>query len=365
MSDATKMDYLIGRDVRELPTPALIVDDDALEANLAEMAGFFADRPCKLRPHFKSHKCVTLARRQLAAGSAVGITCAKLAEAEALVAGGVGDVLIANQVVGPAKAARLSALNRAALVRCAVDDPGNVEELSQAARAAGVTVGVLVEVDIGMGRCGVAPGEPAIDLARRVAAADGLRFDGFQGYEGHVITLPDPAERAARVTEALAPLIETRRALEAAGVGVSIVSAGGTGTYDITCEIDGVDEIQAGSYALMDGHYRTVRPEFKIARVVLATIISARPGRAIADVGVKGLGCEFGPPTVAGNDAAKVAYCAEEHTAIDGLDVRVGEKIRLTPSHGCTTNNLYRRMWIARNDRIEACWPIEAAGALE
>jgi len=362
MTDAEKW---IGRDVNELPTPALLVDADALEANLSEMAGFFADRRCKLRPHFKSHKCVTLARRQLAAGGAVGITCAKLAEAEALVAGGVSDVLIANQVVGPAKAARLAALNRQALVRCAVDDPGNVEDLARAARAAGVILGVLVEVDIGMRRCGVPPGEPAMDLARKVAAAAGLRFDGFQGYEGHVITLPDPAERAARVAEAFAPLIKTRRALESAGMPVAIVSGGGTGTYDITCEIDGVDEIQAGSYALMDGYYRTIRPEFQVARVVLATIISARPHRAIVDVGVKGLGCEFGPPTVAGNDAAKVRSGAEEHTAIDGVDARVGEKVRLIPSHGCTTNNLYRRMWIARDDRIEACWPIEAAGAME
>jgi len=356
---------LIGRNVEELATPALIVDAEALEANLSEMAGFFADRACKLRPHFKSHKCASLARRQLAAGGAVGITCAKLSEAEILVASGVSDVLIANQVVGAAKADRVAALNREAVVRCAIDDPGNIEQLARAARAAEVTIGVLVEVDIGMGRCGVAPGEPAMDLARRAAAAEGLRFDGFQGYEGHVITLPDPAERAARVAEAFAPLIQTRRELESAGVPVAIVSGGGTGTYDITCEIDGVDEIQAGSYALMDAYYRKVRPEFQIARVVLATIISARGGRAIADVGVKGLGCEFGPPTVAGKAAAKVARCAEEHTMIDGVEARVGEKVRLIPSHGCTTNNLYRRMWIARDDRIEACWPIEAAGALE
>ncbi|MHC4718138.1 MAG: DSD1 family PLP-dependent enzyme [Planctomycetota bacterium] len=362
---APEAENRIGRDATDLPTPALVADADALEANLAQMAGFFADRPCKLRPHFKSHKCVTLARRQLGAGSAVGITCAKLAEAEALVAGDVDDVLIANQVVGPDKAARLADLNRAALVRSAVDDAGNVDELSRAARAAGVTIGVLVEVDIGMGRCGVAPGEPAIELARQVAASDGLRFDGLQGYEGHVITLPDPAERAARVAESFAGLIRTRRTLEAAGVDVAIVSGGGTGTYDITCEIDGVDEIQAGSYALMDHHYTKVRPEFRVARAVLATIVSARPGRAVADVGVKGLGCEFGPPVVDGHDDAEVAYCAEEHTVIDGLDAKVGEKVRLIPSHGCTTSNLHRRMWICRKNIIEACWPIEAAGALE
>ena len=338
---------------------------EAVDANLSRLAGYFAGRRAKLRPHFKSHKCVKLARRQLAAGSAVGITCAKLAEAEALVAGGVRDVLIANQVVGPAKAARLAALNREAVVRCAVDDAGNMAALSAAAVAAGVTVGVLVEVDVGMGRCGVAPGEPAIALARRVADAAGLRFDGLQGYVGHVITLPDVDERRKRVAKSLRPLIDTRRALEAAGLAVAIVSSGGTGTYDITGNIDGVDEVQAGSYALMDRYYKAVRPEFEVARVVLATIVSARPGRAVADVGVKGLGCEFGPPVVDGAPAAKVAYVAEEHTAIDALNAKVGETVRLVPSHGCTTNNLHRRMWIARGGVIEDCWPIEAAGAME
>ncbi len=356
---------LIGREIAAIPTPALVADADAMEANLSLMAARFADLPARLRPHFKSHKCVTLAKRQLAAGSAVGITCAKLAEAEALVAGGVTDVLIANQVVGVAKAARLAGLNRAATVRCAVDDAGNVAELSAAAEALGVTIGVLVEVDIGMGRCGVPAGEPAEALARQVAAAGGVRFDGLQGYEGHVITLPDADERRRRVAESFRPLIQTRRALEAGGLAVAIVSSGGTGTCDMTAEIDGVDEVQAGTYALMDHYYKGVRPEFEIARVVLATVISARPGRAVADVGVKGLGCEFGPPIVEGRPEATVAYVAEEHTAIDGLSASVGEKLRLVPSHGCTTNNLHRRMWIARGGAIEDCWPIEGAGALE
>ncbi|MCD6364690.1 MAG: DSD1 family PLP-dependent enzyme, partial [Planctomycetes bacterium] len=172
-------------------------------------------------------------------------------------------------------------------------------------------------------------------------------------------------ERRRLTRESLAPLVETRRGIEESGIEVAVVSSGGTGTYDITGDIDGIDEVQAGSYALMDHYYRTVRGEFKIARVVLATIISARPGRSVADVGVKGLGCEFGPPLGEGCDEAKVAYTAEEHTAIDNLDAEVGTKVRLIPSHGCTTNNLYRRMWIVRNGIIEDCWPIEGSGALE
>lgn len=365
MTSDERSQRLIGGEVSALPTPVQVADAEAVEANLARMAAYFAGRTCRLRPHFKSHKCVTLALRQLQAGSAVGITCAKLSEAELLVAGGVDDVLIANQVVGAGKADRLAALNRRATVRCAVDDAGNAADLGAAARRVGATIGVLVEVDIGMGRCGVPPGAEAAALARAVAATEGLRLDGLQGYEGHVVMLPDPAERRAKVIEALAPLVRTRRALEAVGLAVGIVSSGGTGTYDITGEMDGIDEIQAGSYALMDHGYRAIRPEFRVARVVLSTVISARPGRAVVDVGVKGLGCEFGPPVVEGHEAARVAYTAEEHTVIDGLEARVGQRIRLIPSHGCTTSNLYRELWIARRGVVEACWPVEAAGALQ
>ena len=349
----------------EIPTPALVVNVEALERNLARMAEYFAGRPCSIRPHFKSHKCVEIARRQLAAGSCTGITCAKLSEAEQLVAGGIDDVLIANQVVGRGKADRLAELNRCAVVRCAVDCAGNVDELAAAARAAGVTIPVLVEVDIGMKRCGVQGGEPAIELARRVMAGGSLRFDGLQGYEGHVVTLPKYERRKEKAMAALAPLVATRRAMEALSMPVVIVSSGGTGTYDITGNVEGIDEVQCGSYALMDGAYAKVRPEFEIARRVLATVISATDSYAVVDVGVKGLGCEFGTPRVAGHPEARARYTAEEHVPFDGLKARVGEQVQLVPSHGCTTQNLYREMWVTRGDVIEDVWQIEAAGCLE
>ena len=387
-------DSLIGKPVNELPTPAMCVDLDDLDFNLRLMAGYFHDRPCKLRPHWKSNKCVQIAHRQMGAGSAVGITAAKLAEAEALVAGGVLDVLIANQVIGAAKAARLAALNRvpAATVRVAVDDPGNVAEIAAAAREAGVTVGVLVEVDIGMSRCGVAPGQPTVELAKIVRATRGVRFDGLQGYEGHLVLLKDPEEKRTKTVEAMGVLVSTRRAVEAAGLRVRIVSGGGTGTYDITGNIGGIDEIQAGSYALMDACYKKIRPEFRNAMFVLSTIVSARAVRThkgdsplvIADVGVKGIGCEFGPPAVAGvvprgskegdsplfqtaekGDSPQATRCAEEHTFIENLAAKVGDKVRLIPSHGCTTSNLHRRLWAIRDGAVEACWPIEGSGCLE
>ena len=354
-----------GQSIDALDTPALVVDLDVLESNLNLMADYFADRPCKLRPHFKSHKCVELARRQLAAGSACGITCAKLSEAEKLVAGGVDDILIANQVVGPRKAARLAELNRGATVRCAVDSVEAIDQLDHAAEQYGLSVGVLVEVDIGMGRCGVPPGDPALTLATNVARRRNLRFDGLQGYEGHLVGVADETDRRARTMEAMKTLVDTRRLLERSGLEVQIVSGGSTSTYDITGNIEGVDEMQCGSYALMDWKYRNLRPEFHISRWVLATVISAQKDSAVVDVGLKGIGCDFGMPLIEGHPEAKPRGTAEEHVPFDHFSARVGDLVRLIPSHGCTTNGLHRRMWILRDGRIADFWEIEAAGCHE
>jgi len=361
----TMIDDFLGKPVDSLPTPALVVDADALEHNLKLLAAYFAQRPARLRPHFKSHKCVTLAKRQLAVGSAVGITCAKLTEAEVLVAGGIGDVLIANEVVGPQKAQRLAALNRAATVRAAVDCPANAAELGAAATSAGVEVGVLVEVDVGMRRCGVSPGEPALALARRIRETPGLRFDGLQAYEGHLVTHPDAEERRAKVTEAMDAVRATRELLNGAGLPCGIVSGGGTGTYDITGNLPYFNEIQAGSYALMDCAYKKASPVFQNALSILATIVSAKKDFAVADVGLKGMGNEFGLPVVVGAPEAKARSIAEEHLPIDNFAASVGQKIRIIPSHGCTTCNLHRRMWVVRRNLIEAAWPIEGSGCLE
>ena len=359
------LERYLGKSADAVPTPALMVDADGLEANLRRLADYFADRPAKLRPHFKSHKCVTLARRQLDAGSAVGITCAKLSEAEALVAGGVADVLIANQVVTPAKARRLAALNRLATVRAAVDSPANVAELGAAARELGVEIGVLIEVDLGMLRCGVLPGAPTLELARLVSQTPGLRCDGLQGYEGHLVTLPDLDERRRRTVEAMTELVRCRELLESHGLACRIVSGGGTGTYDITGNVAGVNEIQAGTYALMDASYHRIRPEFVCCRWVAVTVISAAAGRAVADVGTKGMGCDFGTPRVLEFPAAEIPYVAEEHTPLRNVTAAVGQRLRFIPSHGCTTNNLHRRLWIVRAGLIEDVWPIEGSGCLE
>ena len=354
----------IGQPVEALPTPCIVADLDTLEKNLARMDKFFDGKQCRLRPHFKSHKCVTLANRQLSLINTVGITCAKLSEAEQLVAGGVNDVLIANQVIGADKARRLAALNRRATVRVAVDSRLGVEQLGTAGQEIGVDIGVLVEVDIGMNRGGVQPGPPTLQLVEIVARTPGVRFVGLQSYEGHLVTLRDYDERKRLVTEAMQPLLETRRQLGQMGFSL-FISSGGTGTYDITGHIDGIDELQCGSYALMDAAYKKIRPEFEYARFVLATIISVRGDTVTADVGLKGMGAEYAMPEVVGYPDAEVLYVAEEHTVIKNLPVNVGDKIRLIPPHGCTTNNLYSEMWISQDDHIIDVWPIEGRGCLE
>ena len=265
----------------EIDTPALLLDADALQANLQTMASFFASRHCKLRPHFKSHKCTTIARMQMNAG-AVGITCAKLGEAEVVADAGIHNILIANEIVGPLKIRRLTELCRRAAPIVAVDSADNVRMLSEGALSAGVSLGVLVDVDVGMGRCGVASGQPALELARQVVSSAGLRFEGLQGYEGHCVDLRDEKERVEQTRQSLRLLVETRRLIERNGFPVRIVSGGGTGTYAITGDYDGVDEVQAGSYAAMDWWYGDIRPEFRQAMSILATVIS-RPNPNAGD----------------------------------------------------------------------------------
>ncbi len=356
---------LVGQPVDALVTPALIVDTDALEHNLKLLADYFKDRHAKLRPHFKSHKCVTLAHRQLAAGSATGICAAKISEAEVLVAAGIADVLVANQVVGMPKARRLVALAKKATVRAVVDSPENVEELGAAAAEAGIVLGCLVEVDVGMKRCGVPPGEPTVALARKVHETDSLRLDGLHGFEGHIVLNDDRDLRTREAARSMELLVGMRRALERAGLPCPLVSAGGSGTYDVTGNVEGIDEVQAGSYALMDACYRKVRPELRQALFVLSTVISVRENLLVGDVGLKGMGNDFGFPLVADHPEAEVMYVAEEHVPIRGMSGKVGDRIRLIPTHGCTTCNLHRRMWIVRENQIEDVWPIEGSGCLE
>lgn len=353
--------------VSGLDTPALLVDLDALEYNLALMADFFAARPANLRPHTKTHKCPEIARRQLAAGTR-GVTCAKVGEAEALVDAGIDDILIANEVVGPLKIARLMELARRARLTVAVDDAANVAELGEAASGSGAALRVLVEVNIGMGRCGVAPGEPALALAREVARRRGLEFAGLMGYEGHLVNILDAAERRTKVEAALASLLETKSLLESTGLPVAVVSGGGTGTYDVTGSYPGVTEVQAGSYVFMDTHYGPVRPEFRPSLSLLSTVISrVREDVLIVDAGRKELSSDMGLPAVEGIPGAELVGLSEEHGRITLADpgavhLRPGDKVTIRPSHCCTTINLHDELYAVRGGIVEDVWPIAGRG---
>jgi D-serine deaminase-like pyridoxal phosphate-dependent protein len=353
--------------MEELDTPALVIDLPAMERNIRRMSSFFAGKRAQLRPHAKTHKCAIIAQKQLDAGNAVGITCAKLGEAEVLVAGGIRDILIANQIIGKHKIARLAALARHADIMVAVDDPANATDLGAAAVAAGVELRVLVEVNIGMNRCGVAPGEPALALARYVAGTKGLRFMGLQGYEGHLVMLPNYEERKEKALAAMQTLVDTRRFIEASGLPVYIVSGGGTGTFNISSTVPGVDEIQAGSYVFSDTKYRSVGVDFECALTVLASVISRpTPTVAITDAGHKVATSEFGMPEIKDIPGATLAKLSEEHGKIEfaeaNRDLKVGDKVQYIVSHGCTTINLHDRYFGVRDGRLEVVWDIAGRG---
>jgi len=347
----------------EIDTPALILDLDRVEENIRAMAAFFANRPQKLRPHFKTPKTPEVARRQLQAG-AIGITVSKVGEAEVLARAGLGPVLLANQIAGPQKIDRLFGLLAQIEVIAAVESEFNVRELEQGAARAGRGVGVVIEVDTGMHRCGTASPEETVELARQIARGP-LRYRGVMGYEGHAVLVPGREQREPLAREALSILSRHAEALRAHGFAPEIVSAGGTGTFDIAGSWPGVTEVQAGSYVFMDGTYRIVRPDLGLpALTLLTTVIARRGDHAIADAGMKSLTMEFGFPE--GKDLpVKVSMLSEEHAhiAVGGSEVAPGMKIELVPSHNDTTINLHSEYYVVRGDEVVAVWPIEAARA--
>lgn len=357
------MSTLLGQPLHLLDTPQLLIDLDLVDANLKRMFDTFRNRPVAVRVHFKSLKCAGLAR-YIAAAGADGFLCAKLNEAEILADAGLSDIFIANQIVGPIKLRRLADLARRAQVRVCVDDAQNVEDMCQAARAVEATIGVLVEVDIGMKRCGVEPGEPALALARRVQASPGLRFLGLQGYDGHLQLVADPAERRARCAEALDRLLGTKRLIERAGLPVEVVTGAGTGTWEYVGFHEGITEIQPGSFVLMDCVYHQVRPEFGCALSILATVISRRSGWYVLDAGSKAISKDFGTPLIKGRSQDRVTKLSEEHTNVETetADVRVGDRREVIPAHCCATMNLHRQCVAVRQGRVEALWLIEASG---
>jgi D-serine deaminase-like pyridoxal phosphate-dependent protein len=291
-----------------------------------------------------------------------------------MVDGGIPDVLVSNEVVGAAKLERLAGLARRAKVGVCVDDAGNVKDLDAAARAAGVTLDAYVELEVGMGRCGVAPGEPALALAHAVAACANLRFAGLQAYNGRAQHVRSSEDRRALIGKAAAAVRMTRALLEKSGIPCPIVTGAGSGTFMFEVESGAWDEIQPGSYAFMDADYAKNEwaaplPRFEHALFVLATVMSrAKPGRAIVDAGLKASSVDSGMPAVWRRPGLTYAAASDEHGFIDIASGEaapaLGEKLLLVPGHCDPTINLYDWYVCVRGGVVEALWPITARGAL-
>ena len=349
----------------DLPTPLLLLEWSVCKRNIDLAAGYVAHRAAKLRPHFKNHKCLRLAQAQIAAGGCVGFTTATLKETEVLLDGGIDDVLVANQVVGAAKINHLVQISKRGTVRVAVDDIENARAIGAAARQADCDARVLVELDIGSARCGVAPGAGAVDFIRGLLAVPGIQFDGLHAYHGHAVATIDAAERERIAADSMQSAIETRRLLETAGIACAILSGAGSSTYRTVADMEGVDELQVGTYVTMDWSYKERAPEFDIALTVLATVISARDDQFVLDVGVKGIADEYGPPQIFGEPGFEIPrFKAEEHTIVKaaGHRLKVGDRVRVVPSHACATCNLHERIVVHEGEQVREVWPIEGRG---
>jgi D-serine deaminase-like pyridoxal phosphate-dependent protein len=357
--------HMTPRTIADIPTPALLLDIAGMERNIKRIADYFAERPCKLRPHFKAHKTPEIAKRQLAAGSCTGLTCATVFEAE-VAAEFCDDILIANEVIGRDKTTRVAEIAARGIdIKIAVDSAEGLEQIASAARQRDTEVGVLIDVMVGMPRCGVQPGEPAVELARRVADTAGVRLRGAMGYEGHAVGLPEREKREAVAFQAMESLMASVQAIRDAGLPCEIVSAGGTGTYDITGRVQGVTEVQAGSYVLKDTAYGKLDIPFEQAFWVVGTVISRpSPVLCVTDTGLKACTEDHGNPSVRDIEGASVLFLSDEHASITlppHSPVRIGDRIQLIPSHIDPTINLHDVFYAVDGDRIEV-WPISARG---
>jgi D-serine deaminase-like pyridoxal phosphate-dependent protein len=366
----------IGMTLDEVDTPALIVDLDAFERNLKRLVDRVAGRGVRLRPHAKTHKCPVIALKQIELG-AVGVCVQKVSEAEAMVYGGVRDVLVTNEIVGRQKLRRLMALAHTAHIGVCVDDPAQIADLDAAAAEAGVaSLPVHVEINMGGNRCGVEPGEPALDLARRIGDSRHLRFAGLQAYHGSAQHLRGWDERQKAIAGAVEKAMMTRDLLHANGIACDNITGAGTGTFEFEAGSGVYTELQCGSYIFMDADYgrnldRGGGPTdaFEHSLFVWATVMS-RPNdeRAIVDAGLKALAFDSGPPSVWDEPAATYERASDEHgrLAIGGATnrLKLGDKVRLVPGHCDPTVNLYDWYVGLRDDRVESVWPITARGAV-
>ena len=348
--------------VFELDSPQLIIDLDILDKNLETMVNGLNGK--NLRIHFKSLKCGGLVKYLMGKGHS-SFLCAKLNEAEVLADIGVKNILIANEIVGDLKIARVDSLKTKSKVKVCIDCEEHLFALSNFAEKFNTSFDVLAEVDIGMNRCGTFPGIPTLDLVKKIVATKNIRFSGLQGYDGHLQLMLDRTEKTKKAFEAFASLVNTRRLIENDGIEVPLVTTAGTGTWEFAVQAEGIDEIQPGSFLLMDCIYNEVRPEFQPSLTVLSTVISRRTGLYVLDAGSKAISKDFGMPIIKGKPDEKIFKLAEEHTRVECVGSplpEIGDKREVVTAHCCATMNLHRSVVASRSGKVVDVWPIEASG---
>ncbi|HEX9398428.1 MAG TPA: DSD1 family PLP-dependent enzyme [Burkholderiales bacterium] len=354
----------IGQRLEEVDTPALVLDLDAFEKNLLLLTQSVNGK-VRIRPHAKTHKCPEIAKRQIAAG-AVGVCCQKVSEAEALVDGGIADVLISNEIVGAPKIARLATLSKRARIGVCLDDAGNLRDLA----ASGARLDVYIELEVGMRRCGVAPGEPVLALAKEIVKHRKLRFAGLHAYHGRAQHVRSTQDRRVAIENAATAVQVTKALLDKNNIPCHVVTGAGSGTYMLEVGTGAWDEIQPGSYVFMDADYAKNEwaaplPRFEHSLFVLTTVMSRQASHAVVDAGLKASSVDSGMPLVFQQKNLQYTHASDEHGWIEGEKLpALGEKLLLVPGHCDPTVNLYDWYVGVRRGVVEALWAITARGAV-
>lgn len=363
----------VNMDAADIQTPCLVIDLDAFEKNIEVMRAYCEQTGMRHRVHGKMHKSVDVAVYQIEKGDACGVCCQKVSEAEVFARGGVKDVLVSNQVRDPAKIDRLARLPKlGARTICCIDDLDNVAELSSAAVKHGTQIEVLVEIDCGAGRCGVVAGQPVVELAKAVDAAQGLKFAGIQAYQGAMQHMQNYEDRKEKINIAVDMVKESIDMLRAQGLECDIVGGGGTGSYYFEGSSGVFNELQCGSYAFMDADYQTIHDEngkriseFANALFILTSVMShAKADKAICDAGLKAQSVDSGLPYIFGRTDVEYIKCSDEHGVISDPDgvLKINEKLKLVPGHCDPTCNVHDWYVGVRDGKVESLWPISARG---
>ncbi len=366
---------LPGMDEKDIQTPCLILDLDALERNIVKMGDYAKAHGMRHRSHGKMHKSVDVQKLQERLGGAVGVCCQKVSEAEVFARGGIKDILVSNQVRDPAKIDRLARLPKfgCRTIVC-VDDLANVADLSKAAVKHGTTLEVFIEIDCGAGRCGVKTPEEVVAIAKAVAAAPNLKFSGIQAYQGAMQHMDNYEDRKAKLDAAIAQVKSCADALEAVGLKADLISGGGTGSYYFESGSGVYNELQCGSYAFMDADYgrilgkdghRIDQGEWENSLFILTSVMShVKPDKAVVDAGLKAQSVDSGLPVVFGRTDVKYIKCSDEHGVVDDPQgvLKVNDKLRLVPGHCDPTCNVHDWYVGVRGGKVEVVWPVSARG---